>query len=211
MGNWNLRKFKALCLNRGLDRLSFYTESLAFKYNAALYHKDIIERKMQNVKDKGMKLPPEKIAALDLEIAFEFDALMLTLNSTWDILGQLLNERFIRPKIDTTCVSFDRVSDPTKAHRQSIPPEIQSLLDSIRGNCLYSMIKDYVNVSKHRYAIKGEIEVDFGETPTRVSYKTQEFEYKRGQRRRLTPDKAFKCLEFVGKSVDQVGAEVQKE
>jgi len=205
MGAWNLPEFKATCVNSGLDKLWFYTESLAFKYAAAKYHTKIIQQK---INEAVPVLSLDKLLASDFEIAFELDALMAALNSIWDILAQLLNECFI--KIHTSEISFSEFSDPKKDFYKSIPPEIQSILDSIRGNHLYATIKDYVNVSKHIYAIKGEIEVDFRETPTRVSYKTREFEHKKGQRRRLTPDKAFKCLEFAGKSVAQIGVKIHE-
>ena len=207
MGVWNLREFKALCLNSGLDKQLFYTESLAFKWEAAKYHKGIIQQKM----NESPKLSPNKLLAYDFEIAFELDALMSALNSIWDILAQLLNECFIRHKIDASSVSFNILSDTNKDYRKLIPTEVRHITNNIPRSPPYPTIKDYVNVSKHRYAIKGEIDVDYREIPTRVSYKTQQFECKKGQRRRLTPNKAFKCLEFVGKSVDQVGAEVQKE
>jgi len=204
VGAWNLREFKALCLDLGLERLLFYTESLALKYNAAIYHKDVIQRRISEL---GLEFSLHKSLSADSEIAFELDALMAALNSMWDILGQLLNGCFIRPEMDTGKVTFNKVS---RDYVEVMPSEIQSILSHIRGNHLYSTIKDYVDVSKHRHAIKGEVNVDFRETPTRVSYETQEFEYKRGRRHTLTPNEAFKCLEFVGESVDQIGAKIHE-
>jgi len=204
MGAWNLKEFKTLCLNSGLDELWFYTSSLAFKYRATLYHKFNIQQKINELVPNP---PLEKAAAYDLEIAFELDALMANLNSMWDVLGQLLNECFIRPKKDIGEMYFDCVF---KFHWNSIPPEIQLILKPIRGNTLYRTIIAYANVSKHRYAIQGETHIDFTEKPTKVSYVIPEFEYKKGEWHKLTPDKAFKCLEFMGKSIDRIGAEIHK-
>ncbi len=203
MGDWNLKEFKALCIKSGLYKLLSYSESLAFKYLAAKYHKGIIQQKLNEI---ALDVSLEKLLASDFEIAFELDSLMLTLNSMWDILGQLLNECFIHE--DVGKVKFDTIS---KDCSNLLPIEIKSTLCNIRGDHLYTTIKEYVNVSKHRYAIKGETEVSFRETNRKISYITQEFEYKQGQKQRLTPNKAFKCLEFVGKSVDQVGFEIHKE
>ncbi len=85
MGAWNLKAFKTLCLNSGFDKAWFYTESLAFKWNAAIYHKGKIQQKINEVNYNSFL---EKAPAYDYEIAFELDALMVTLNSIWDILGQ---------------------------------------------------------------------------------------------------------------------------
>ena len=194
MGAWNLKEFKTLCLDSGLDKTWFYTKSLAFKWNAAIYHKDKIQQKIDEINPQSFL---EKAPAYDLEIAFELDALMTTLNSMWDILGQLINECLIRPKRDTSKMYFD---DVFKCCWNSIPSEIQPILKSIRGNELYRIIKAYANVSKHRYAIQGEVYMDMGKKPTKVSYVIPEFEYK----------KTFECLDFVGKSVDQIGARIHE-
>lgn len=204
MGAWNLKEFNTLCLDSGFDKALFYTSSLAFKWHASIYHKDKIQQKIDEISPKSFL---EKAPAYDLEIAFELDALMTTLNSMWDILGQLINECLIRPKRDTSEMYFD---DVFKFCWDSIPSEIQPILKSIRGNALYHTIKAYANVSKHRYAIKGEVHMDVSKKPTKVSYVIQEFEYKKGEWHRLTPDKTFKCLEFVGKSVDQIGAKIHE-
>jgi len=204
MGDWNLKEFKTLCLNSGLDKLWFYTRSLAFKYHAALYHKSNIQKKIDEISPKSFL---EKAPAYELEIAFELDSLMAALNSIWDVLGQLLNECFIRPKMNTGEMYFEHVF---KSHWDSMPPEIQPILKYIRENTHYRTIKAYANVSKHRYAIQGEIYMDMSEKPIQVSYIIPEFEYKKGEWHKLTPDKAFKCLEFVGKSVDRLGAKIQE-
>ena len=204
MGAWNLKEFKALCLNSGFDKAWFYTESLAFKWNAAIYHKGKIQQKMDELSSKTFL---EKAPAYDYEIAFELNALILTLSSMWDILGQLVNECFIRPKIDASKVHFD---DIFKCYWDSIPPEIQQTLKPIRGNALYRIIKAFANVSKHRYAIQGEVNMDVSEKPAQKSYVTTEFEHKKGEWHKLTQDKAFRCMEFVGKSVDQIGAKLHE-
>ena len=204
MGDWNLTEFKTLCLNSGLDKLLFYTKSLALNWHAVIYHKNNIKRKIDEI---GPQSFLAKAPAYEIEIAFELQALMTTLNSMWDILGQLINECFIRPKKDARKMYFD---DIFKCYWDSIPSEIQTILKRIRGDTLYRRIKAYANVSKHRYAIQGEIHMDLSEKPTKISYVIPEFEYKNGEWHKLTLDKAFKCLEFVGTSVDQIGAKIHE-
>jgi hypothetical protein len=207
MGDWNLKEFKTLCLNSGLDKVWFYTESLAFKWRAATYHKSKIQQKIDEINSTSFL---EKAPAYDLEIAFALDALMVTLNSMWDILGQLINECFIRPKIDASKMYFD---DIFKCYWNSIPPDIQPILKPIRGNTLYRTIKAFADVSKHRHAIQGEIHMDVSKKAAKVSYVTTEFEYKKGEWHKLTLDNAFKCWEFVdklGKSIDEIGAKIHE-
>jgi len=187
MGAWNLKEFKILCLNSGFDKALFYTNSLAAKWNAAIYHKGKIQQKINEINFTSFL---EKAPAYDYEIAFELDALMLTLNSMWDILRGLIDE--------------------CSCYRNSIPAEIQPILKPIRGNALYRTIRAFANVSKHRQAIQGEINMDVSEKPAKKSYVTTEFEYKKGERHKLTPDEAFRCMEFVGKLVDQIGAKIHK-
>ncbi len=202
MGAWNLKEFKTLCLNSGFDEALFYTNSLAVKWNAAIYHKGKIQQKIKEINSTSFL---EKAPAYDYEIAFELDALMLTLNSVWDILAQLLNERFV--KTDSSEVSFSKFSNPKECYYRLIPPEIQQILEPIRGNALYRTIKTFANVSKHRHAPQGEINMDVSKKPANVSYI---IEYKKGKWHKLTPNEAFRCMGFVGKSVDQVGAKIHK-
>ncbi len=187
MGAWNLKEFKTLCISSGFDKAWFYTESLAFKWNAAIYHKSKLQQKINEINFNSFL---KKAPAYDYEIAFELDALMLTLNSMWDILWGLIDE--------------------CSCYCNSIPAEIQQILKPIKGNALYRTIKAFANVSKHRHAIQGEINMDVSKKPAKVLYITTEFEYKKGERHKLTLDKAFRCMEFVGKSVDQVGAKIHE-
>jgi len=206
MGAWNLKEFKTLCLNSGFDKALFYTNSLAVKWNAAIYHKDNIQKKMSEL---NFNSALAKGPAYDYEIAFELDSLMLTLNSMWDILGQLVNECFIRPKIPEGDVKFDRILD---RYLDSVPTEIQQILKPIQGNKHYNTIRAFANVSKHRHAIPGEVHMDFSDKPPQKLYVITEFEYN-GEWHKLTIDDTFKCWEFldkVGKSVDQVGAKIHK-
>ncbi len=203
MGAWKLQEFKTFCEYQGLERPLFYTESLALKFAAAKYHRDRLEEKMGKIDPQRLSL--EMLVRYDFEIAFEIDALMMTLNSMWDILGQLINACFIHD--DPNEISFNKLA---KCHPELIPAKVMPILRSIQEHSLYATIKEYANVSKHQHAIKGDVHVDFGETPTRVSYETKEFKHRQKQQRRLTPEKASKCLSFVGKSVDKVGAQIQR-
>ncbi|HUV46465.1 MAG TPA: hypothetical protein VMW45_05305 [Dehalococcoidia bacterium] len=206
MGAWNLKEFKILCLNSGFDKALFYTNSLAVKWNAAIYHKHNIQQKMVELNFNSVLA---KGPAYDYEIAFELDALMLTLNSMWDILGQLINECFIRPKIPASDVYFDKILN---RYLNSIPPEIQDILKPIQGNKHYHTIRAFANVSKHRHVIPGEIHMDFSDKPAQKSYVITELEYN-GEWYKLTLADGFECWKFVnevGKSVDQVGAKIHK-
>ena len=138
MGTWNIKEFKKCCLNSGFDEVLLYTYSLVSRFNATVYHKKNILRKTKNIKDKRMELPPEKYGAYDYEYSFEIDALMLALNSMWDILGQLINECFIRPKIKVNKVYFPNICknicDCSTKEAKSISPEIKLILNSIQEN-----------------------------------------------------------------------------
>ncbi len=209
MGAWNLKEFKTLCLNSRLDEALFYTRSLVFKWKAAIYHKDNIQQKMTELKSF-----PGKALAYDYEIAFELDALMVTLNSMWDILGQLINECFIRPKIPVNGLYFENIlkSKIDKYGQNSIPPVIQQILKPIQEDEHYHTIRAFANVSKHRHAIQGEIHMDVSEKPAKKSYVTTEFKYE-GKWYKLTLDDASRCWEFMdsmGKSVDQIGAKIHE-
>jgi len=208
MGAWNPKEFKDVCLQSGLSRALVYVESLIVKKWAAIHHKENIEKRLNELKETGLRSSPEQMLQYEKEITFELDALMATLNSVWDILAQLLNECFV--KTDSREVSFSKFSNPKECCYRLIPSEIQPILKSIRGNKLYRTIKDYTNVSKHRYLPLGEIYMDVGAEPREVSYVTSEFGCKKGERQRLAIDKAFKCLEFVIKSVDQIGAKIHE-
>lgn len=204
MGAWKLKDFITFCEDRGFEETLFYTKRLAFKFDAAKYHRDCLEEKMANIDPQ--RLSWEMLGRYDSEIAYEIDALMLTLNSMWDVLGQLMNACFIRD--DPSKVSFDTL---VECHHELIPAKVTIMLGSIRGHDLYATIKGYSNVSKHLHAIPGDVHVDYGETSTRVSYKTKEFRHRQKQPRRLTPEKASNCLSFVGKVVDKIGTQIHKE
>jgi len=208
MGAWNPKEFKDVCLQSGLSRALVYVESLIVKKWAAIHHKENIEKRLNELKETGLRSSPEQMLQYEKEITFELDALMATLNSVWDILAQLINECFV--KTDSSEVSFSKFSNPKECCYRLIPSEIQPILKSIRGNTLYRTIKAFANVSKHRYLPSGEIYMDVGAKPRKVSYVTPEFEYKKGEWQRLAIDKAFKCLEFVIKSVDQIGAKIHE-
>jgi len=164
MGAWNLKEFKTFCLNSGLDKALHYTNSLAFKWNAAKYHKGNILQKIKEITPSSFL---EKAPAYDYEIAFELDALMASLNSMWDILGQLVNECFISPKIEMNIMFFN---DIYNCYWDSIPKVLQQTLTPIKGNELYNIIKTFNTTSKHRGAPKGEIYMDVSENISQVSY-----------------------------------------
>jgi len=201
MGAWNLKEFKTLCLNSGLDKACLYADSLSIRWGAARYHKRNIQQKINEL---NIETFPKKVADYTSEFNFELDALMLTLNSIFDISGQLINECFINPKIPIRSVKFADV-----VNHSSIPSELKSILNDIKGKTLYQKIRAYANVSKHRYVIQGINRIDFTKIPTTVSYESTEFEY-RDEWHKLTLDTAFKCWKFVGESLIQVGIKIQE-
>ncbi len=202
MGAWNLKEFKTLCHDLGLDKACLYAHSLSVRWSAARYHKRNIQQsinKLNKINETRIITFPNDVAEYTSEFNFELDALMLTLNSIFDILGQLINECFINPKIPIGKVKFDNV-----VNHSSIPSELKLILNPIRGNPLYQKIRAYANVSKHRYVIQGTNHIDFTKIPTTVSYESTEFEYN-DEWHELTLDTAFNCWKFVGKSVIKVG------
>ena len=203
MDVWKVKEFNALCHDLGLDKACLYADSLSTRWGAARYHKRNIQQKINELKIETFL---KKGADYTSEFNFELDALMLILNSMWDILGQVINECFIRPKIDASKMYFN---DIFKCYWDSIPPEIQQILKPIKGNALYQKIKAYANVSKHRYVIQGTNRIDFTKIPTTVSYESTEFEYN-DEWHKLTLDTAFKCWKFVGESLIQVGIKIQE-
>lgn len=201
MDAWKVKDFNVLCHDLGLDKACLYADSLSIRWVAARYHKRNIQQKINELKIETF---PEKVADYSSEFNFELDALMLTLNSIFDILGQLINECFINPKIPIGSVKFDDV-----VNHSSIPSELKSILNDIKGKPLYQKIRAYANVSKHRYVIQGTNRIDFTKIPTTVSYESTEFEYK-DEWHKLTLDTARRCWKFVGKSVIQVGTKTQE-
>ena len=204
MDVWKVKEFNALCHDLGLDKACLYADSLSIRWGAARYHKHNIQQKKNEL---NIETFPNKVADYTSEFNFELDALILTLNSIFDILAQLINECFV--KTDSSEVSFSKFCNPKECCYRLIPPEIQQILKSIRGNTLYQNIRAYANVSKHRYVIQGTNRIDFTKIPTTVSYGSIEFEYK-GKWHKLTLDAACRYWKFVGKSVIQVGTKTQE-
>ena len=214
MDAWKVKDFDALCHDLGLDKACLYADSLSIRWSAAIYHKGNIQQninKLNKINETHIITLPNDVADYTSEFNFELDDLMLTLYSIFDILGQLINECFIRPKIPARGLYFDNILNNKIGNisQNSIPPEIHQILGSIRGNTLYQKIRAYANVSKHRYVIQGTNRIDFTKIPTTVSYESTEFEYN-GEWHKLTKDDAFRCWEFVGKSVIQVGTKTQE-
>jgi len=210
MDAWKVKDFDALCHDLGLDKACLYADSLSIRWSTARYHKHNIQQninKLNKINETHIITFPNDVADYTSEFNFELDDLMLTLYSIFDILGQLINECFV--KTDSSEVSFSKFSNPKECCYRLIPPEIQQILKSIRGNTLYQKIRAYANVSKHRYVIQGTNRIDFTKIPTTVSYESTEFEYN-GEWHKLTKDDAFRCWEFVGKSVIQVGTKTQE-
>jgi hypothetical protein len=201
MGAWKVEEFNSLCHDLGLDKASIYSNSLSIRWSEARYHKQNIKQKINGLEIETF---PETVSDYTSQFNFELDALMLTLNSIFDIMGQLLNECFIRPKMSADDVKFDEV-----VNHSSIPSELKPILTSIKGNALYRKIKAYADVSKHKHVIQGTNQIDFTRIPTTVSYET-EFEYRNGEWHKLTLDAAIECWKFVGESVIRVGTKTQE-
>jgi len=202
MGVWKVKDFNAICRDLGLDKACLYADSLSTRWLSARYHKSNIQQNMDEMKD--IKSFLKNMSYYSFTINFELDALMLSLNSIFDILGQLINECFISPKIPIDRVKFDKV-----VNHNSIPDDLRQILKSIKKDPLYQKIKAYANISKHRYVIQGDNNIDFTQIPTTISYKSTEFEYN-GKWHELTHDTAFRCWKFVGESLIQAGNMIQE-
>jgi len=201
LGNWNLKEFKQICLQKEFNELLHYTESLAFKWQAAIYHKDNIEEKINGLQTD---FSLEKAARYDYEIIFEADALLTVLNSMWDILAQIINECFIHKEIKKVYFCTILVNN-----HNLIPAQVKSYLVEIEEAELYKTIKAYCNTSKHRYAVRGNTDTDVSKKPYDVKFIVDEFEYN-GKRYKLTQKKVLECYKFAGKSFDTVGNEIHK-
>jgi len=201
MRKWSIKDFNAICRDLGLDKACLYADSLSFRWLDARYHRSNIQQKMDEMKDVGSFI--EKGAESTFIIDCELNALMLSLNSIFDILGQLINECFIKPKMRIDCVTFNKV-----VNHISTPDQLKSILNSIKGDTLYQIIRAYSNVSKHRHVIQGTNNIDFTKIPTTVSYKSTEFEYK-GEWHILTHDTVFRCYKFASESLVQIGNTTQ--
>jgi hypothetical protein len=190
-------------LGIGLESAQKYASSLVLKKCDTLYHKKNVEKRLSEIQEKRLKLSTGKLIEYEFEITFELDALVSTLNTVWDVLAQLINECFIR--IDICNVSFTKFSNPKHPYYKLVPPKIQRILTSIRGNTLYRDIYCFTNISKHRYAVSGELVIDFSKESQSISYSTVKLEYKKREWHTFTDEKAFKCVGFMIDSVNRVG------
>jgi len=207
MGKWNLVEFKKLCSATDKNQAYILARSLAFKYRAARdYHKYNILDRLAKIKNEGSAfLLTSEFFQCELEIGFEADALVSALNSMWDIIAQLLNECFGNPKLPVKSVCFDNI-----VKKCSLSTDIKDAVGKMLCDKYYKEIRSYCNVSKHHYAIEGDIKVDFGKNIKRVSYQAKQFEY---ERIKYSPsvDEVIQYIKFVGNSVDEIGSLIQIE
>ena len=202
MGVWDIKEFRTLCKYAHTDGLMF-AESLAVKYRAARdYHQKNTSEKL---KEAEVSKALGDLARLDLEIAWELDAFMNALNSMFDILAQLINECLCSPKFPVEGVNIHKVKG------WDVPKEIVQIIDNATMNELFNMIRGYSNVSKHRYAIKGDVHVDFSGLYVNTSYYSKEFTYKSKDTQHISDHELSNYLKFAGGVVDQVGMLLNRE
>lgn len=202
MGIWNIMEFKTLCEQAHIDGVPF-AESLAVKYMASQgYHgKNILDK----LKEAEALKSPEDLARLDMEIAWELDAFMNALNSMFDILAQLINECLCSPKLPVGDVDIYKVKD------WDVPREIIEIIDNATTNEQFDMIRGYCNVSKHHYAIKGGVHVDFSGSDIKTNYYSNKFTNKSKDTKYINAHELSNYLKFAGGVVDQVGMLLNRE
>ena len=202
METWNKREFRALCEQANNDGIRF-AESLSLKYLAARdYHQKNILQKLEEA--KAFKELSD-LTCLDFEIAWELDAFMNALNSVFDLLAQLINECLRLPRLPVEKVEFLEVS------KWDVPKDIRCKVASVAKDEWFLRIRDYCNVSKHHYAIKGDVHVEFGDPDTHTGYRTKEFDYKARVAQCISDRELEGCLKFVGRSVNEIGALLNHE
>lgn len=205
MGTWNIKEFKDLCKQANRDGAKF-AESLAVRFLAARdYHQKNILQKLEEAKSLR---DPKDLLRLDHEIAWELDAFMNALNSNFDFLAQLTNECLRKPKLDVTKV------DPCHLNwmrGNGIADSVSNKFEDMAKDKWFTKIHDYCNVSKHHYAIKGDVHVEFGDARVKTGYHTKEFDFKQRCAQRMSDSELRDCIAFVGKYVDEIGVLLNRE
>ena len=202
MKTWNIKEFRTLCEQANNEGVKF-AESLSLKFLAARdYHQKNILQKLEEAK---VLKEPSDLVRLDFEIAWELDAFMNALNSMFDLLAQLINECLCLPRLPVEKGEF------CKASKWDVPKDVRCKVASMAEDEWFLRIRDYCNVSKHHYAIKGDVHVEFGNPDTHTGYRTKEFDYKARVAQCITDQELGGCLKFVGRSVNEIGALLNHE
>jgi hypothetical protein len=205
MGTWNIKEFKDLCKQANRDGAKF-AESLAVRFMAARdYHQKNIFQKLEEAKSLR---DSNDLCRLDYEIAWELDAFMNALNSIFDFLAQLINECLRKPKLDVAKV------DPCRFNwmrGNGIADSVSNKFEDMVKDKWFTKIHDYCNVSKHHYAIKGDVNVEFGDARVKTWYYTKEFDFKQRCAQHISASELKDYLVFVGNYVNEIGVLLNHE
>lgn len=188
----DLRPLKEFCYAHEREELWAFVESYLFRDLAALYHISNIRDKLETVKQ-----PPDiqTVLKVEQELSFEVDALILTLNSMFDLMLQIINEAFLTPTETVRCKDWKELKK-----RPSFPSNVVQYIDQARGHATYQKVKDYSNISKHIRAIQGRLTIDFRPDTPQTDYTTGEFGFK--QCTALNVDDLEKCREFTKETLE---------
>ena len=200
---WNTRQFKELGKEAGNEGVR-YAESLSLKFIAARDYRQ--QNTLQKLKYAKEFKELEDLPRLDFEIAFEMDAFMNALNSMFDFLAQILNECLRPPKSPVEEVNFGKISK-----WDDVPEDLRCKFIRMAKNEWFLKIRDYCNVSKHHYAIKGDVHVEFLDHERHTGYQTKEFNYGKRIAQSISNQEINGCLKFVGRSVNGIGVILNQE
>jgi len=200
---WNIREFRALCEQANNEGVRF-AESLSLKFIAArdYHHKNILQKLKEAKEFKDLK----DLTRLDFEIACEMDAFMNALNSTFDLLAQLVNECLRSSKSPAAKIEFHKISK-----WDDVPEGIRCKVARMAKNEWFLKIRDYCNVSKHHQVIKGDVHVEFLDLEIHTGYHTKEFNYRKRIAQSISDRELDGCLKFVGRSVNGIGVILNQE
>lgn len=170
-------------------------ESYILRDYAALYHISNIRDRLEVVKQPRQSYIQE-VQRAELELQFEVDALILTLNSMFDLAAHIINEVVLKPKL------HDKVHLEEIRKSKSLSIIFQKRIDRLTGNHIYKKIKSYSNISKHTKAIRGQLTIDFRLDIPKISYSTDKFGLK--QPMTLDVKDLEDCRKFTKKTIESL-------
>jgi len=192
----DLQALKKFCDIHKRQELWSFVESCIFRYWAALYHLSNIRDKLERAREDG-RSRIEDVLKLEKELLFEVDALMLSLNSMFAIVAQVINEGLLVEKLHVTDVDLKEVSTSG-----DLPADLREELRLMMGDTFYQRITCYSNTSKHIRAVRGQLSIDFRPETPEADYKINEFRLK--QPLRLDYDKIEACWRFASGKIERL-------
>lgn len=196
MAKLDLRHLKKFCYAHDRQGLWVFIESYLFRDHAALYHISNIRERLEAAKQPQPSYI-QKVYKTEIELPFEVDALMLTLNSMIDLALQIINEAFLsspkKPE-DLRWKDWDKLKKSP-----GFPSKVAELIDSLRDHPTKQKIREYSNISKHIRVIRGQLTIDFRPHTPQTDYTTAVFGFKK--RITLDVDDLEECRKFTKETV----------